>query len=295
MPPVSPTSQTTAINDTASVHPVISPPHIRPAAPATPAPTAKTLATSLTSCVVIPARMASTRLPDKMLLAETGKPLIQHTCEAAALAKKPASVWVATDHEAIEAAVRSFGGNVIMTDPDLPSGTDRVAEVARRLDDVDIVVNLQGDEPDLSGVAIDRAVALLEEHPEAVMSTLATPIRNRGQLDDPGCVKVVFDESGRALYFSRSPIPHPREWDESLLTTEPANFYQHVGLYAYRREFLLGLSKLPPCPLEQIERLEQLRVLNAGHQILVAVVDEPSFGIDTEHDYRTFVERRLKR
>ncbi len=294
MPPLTSSSHTTipdvTITGAAAPHPVINPPHLRPESFS---PSPATI--RLTSCVVIPARMASTRLPDKMLLCETGKPLIQHTCEAAAQARRPASVWVATDHTAIQAAVRGFGGNVMMTDPELPSGTDRVAEVARHLGDVDIVVNLQGDEPDLSGTAIDRAVALLEENPQAVMSTLATPIRNRAQLDDPACVKVVFDESGRALYFSRSPIPHPREWDESLLATDPANFHQHVGLYAYRRDFLLGLSELPPCPLEQIERLEQLRVLSAGHQILVAVVDEPSFGIDTEHDYRTFVDRHLRR
>ncbi|MCA9102021.1 MAG: 3-deoxy-manno-octulosonate cytidylyltransferase [Planctomycetales bacterium] len=241
-------------------------------------------ARALTSCVVIPARMASTRLPNKMLLAETGKPLIQHTCEAAARARRPTSIWVATDHPAIKAAVRRFGGNVMMTDVDLPSGTDRVAAVARQLADVDIVVNLQGDEPELSGEAIDRAVELLERFPQAVMSTLATPIRRRDQLEDPACVKVVFDQSGRALYFSRSPIPHAREWDDALLVAEPPHFYQHVGLYAYRRDFLLRLADLPPCRLEQIERLEQLRVLDAGEQIFVAVVDEPSFGIDTEQD-----------
>jgi 3-deoxy-manno-octulosonate cytidylyltransferase (CMP-KDO synthetase) len=121
------------------------------------------------------------------------------------------------------------------------------------------------------------------------MSTLATPIRSRKQLDDPACVKVVFDAHGRALYFSRSPIPHAREWNDALLASEPPNFFQHVGLYAYRRDFLLRLAKMPPTKLEMIERLEQLRVLEAGFSIIVGVVDEPTFGIDTPEDYAEFV------
>ena len=244
-----------------------------------------------TSHVVIPARLASTRLPQKLLLRETGKSMIQHTYEAARRAVRPSGICVATDHEAILAEVGRFGGEAEMTDPGAASGTDRVAEVARRLDEVEIVVNVQGDEPELSGESIDLAIRLLEENPEAVMSTLATPIRTREQLDDPACVKVVFDRHGRALYFSRSPIPHARQWDEQLLHAEPPHFYQHIGLYAYRREFLLQLAEMRPSELEQIERLEQLRVLEAGHAILVGVVDEPTIGIDTREDYRAFVER----
>ncbi len=246
-----------------------------------------------TSHIVIPARLASTRLPRKLLLEETGKPLICHTYDAALLAKRPDGVCVAADHEEIAEAVEAFGGNVEMTDPAARSGTDRVAEVAAKLENTDIIVNVQGDEPDLAGESIDLVIGLLEKNPDAVMSTLATPIRSRRQLEDPACVKVVFDGNNRALYFSRSPIPHVREWQDDLLDAEPACFYQHVGLYAYRRDFLLRLAKLPKCELEKLEKLEQLRVLNAGHSIVVGVVDEPTFGIDTPEDYRAFVERRL--
>ncbi len=248
-----------------------------------------------TSYVVIPARLASSRLPRKLLLNETGKPLVQHTYEAALRAAKPSGLCVAADHEEIAAAVRVFGGEVQMTSPHCASGTDRVAEVARNLNDVDILVNVQGDEPELAGSSIDRVIELLEENPQMVMSTLATPIRNRQQLNDPACVKVVFDERGRALYFSRSAIPHAREWHDELLAADPPHFYQHVGLYAYRREFLLQLAALPRTPLEKLENLEQLRVLENGHAIAVGVVDEPTVGIDTPEDYRAFVIRALSR
>jgi 3-deoxy-manno-octulosonate cytidylyltransferase (CMP-KDO synthetase) len=178
-----------------------------------------------------------------------------------------------------------------MTDPNAASGTDRVAEAARQLSDVDIVVNVQGDEPEIAGESIDLAIGLLEAAPDAVMSTLATPIRTRRQLDDPACVKVVFDSCGRAIYFSRSPIPFPRHWDEALLAADPPHFHQHVGLYAYRRDFLLRIAGLPQPAIERIECLEQLRVVHAGYPILVGVIDEPTFGIDTPADYRAFVEK----
>ena len=247
------------------------------------------------SFIVIPARLASTRLERKLLLSDTGKPLIQHTYEAARQASRPMGICVAADHREIFDEVRSFGGSVAMTDPEAASGTDRVAEVARSLSDVDIVVNVQGDEPELSGESIDLVIGLLEEDPTAVMSTLATPIRSRRQLEDPACVKVVFDTHGRALYFSRSPIPLARDWDDELLGADPAHFYQHVGLYAYRREFLLQLAEMPQSDTEKLERLEQLRVLEAGYAILVGVVDEPTVGIDTPDDYQRFVERHLSR
>ena len=249
----------------------------------------------MNSYIVIPARLESTRLPRKLLLCETGKPLIQHTYEAACRATRSLGVRVAADHEEIAAVVRGFGGQVEMTDPNAPSGTDRVAEVARHLTNADVIVNVQGDEPEIAGSAIDLAIWLLEANPTAVMSTLATPIRSRQQLNDPAGVKVVFDANKRAMYFSRSPIPHARQWDDSLLTAEPPHFYQHVGLYAYRREFLLQLADMKPSSLEQIERLEQLRVLEAGYQILVGVIDEPTIGIDTPEDYRAFVSRAASR
>jgi 3-deoxy-manno-octulosonate cytidylyltransferase (CMP-KDO synthetase) len=250
--------------------------------------------------IIIPARLASTRLPRKLLLSETGKPLIQHTYEAARRSTLATGVCVATDSAEIFDAVRAFGGQVEMTDPAALSGTDRVAELARRMTDTEIIVNVQGDEPEIAGESIDLAIALLEENPSAVMCTLATPIRSRRQLEDPACVKVVFAchcleqavPARRALYFSRSVIPYPRQWDDAWLLGDPPRFYQHVGLYAYRREFLLKLASLPPSPLEQIERLEQLRVLEAGYPILVEVIDEPTFGIDTPEDYRAFVEKQ---
>jgi 3-deoxy-manno-octulosonate cytidylyltransferase (CMP-KDO synthetase) len=244
---------------------------------------------------VIPARLASTRLPRKLLLAETGKTLVEHTYEAARTAAKPSGLVVAADHEEIATAVRAFGGQVRLTSPKCASGTDRVAEVARHLKDVDIVVNVQGDEPELPGESIDLAIELLEQNPQMMMSTLATPIRRRAVLDDPSCVKVVFDRGGRALYFSRSPIPHAREWRDELLAADPAHFHLHVGLYAYRREFLLRLSAMERTPLEKLENLEQLRVLENGFPLIVGVVAEPTMGIDTPEDYRAFVSRQQNR
>jgi 3-deoxy-manno-octulosonate cytidylyltransferase (CMP-KDO synthetase) len=249
------------------------------------------------SRIVIPARLASTRLPRKLLLAETGKPLIQHTYEAAQKARRTSGVCVAADCEEIAAVVRRFGGEVLLTSPDCASGTDRIAEVARQGGEADIFVNVQGDEPELSGEAIDLAVELLEQNPRAQMATLATPIRSREKLADPACVKVVMAEltegsnAFRALYFSRAAIPHAREWRDELLSAEPPAFFQHLGLYAYRREFLLQLGQLPRTPLERLENLEQLRVLENGFEILVGIVDEPTIGIDTPADYAAFVQR----
>ena len=248
----------------------------------------------LRSQIVIPARLESTRLPRKLLLRETGKTLLQHTYQAASKATRPDGLCVAADHEEIAAEVRRFGGHVQLTDPNAASGTDRVAEVANSLPDVDVIVNVQGDEPEIAGASIDLAIELLEQNPTAVMSTLATPIRSRQQLEDPACVKVVFDAAGSALYFSRSPIPHARRWEDALLGAETPHFYQHVGLYAYRRDFLLRLAEIPASSLENLERLEQLRVLQAGYKILVGVIDEPTVGIDTAADYRAFVSRARK-
>ena len=162
-------------------------------------PSAPSDRTYPSSHIVIPARLRSTRLPRKLLLRETGKTLIQHTYESALRAKLPEGVCVACDDAEIMEAVNSFGGRAVMTDPNAASGTDRVAEVARQLSDVEIVVNVQGDEPEIAGPSIDLAIELLAKNPEAVMSTLATPIRSRKQLEDPACVKVVFDAHGRAI------------------------------------------------------------------------------------------------
>ena len=244
------------------------------------------------SYIVIPARYGSTRLPHKMLLRETGKSLLQHTYEAACGAKKAAGVLVATDHAEIARDVESFGGEFVMTSPDCASGTDRVAEVARKLPRAEIIVNVQGDEPEISPTSIDRVIELLEENPTAGMSTAATPIQSPEQLINPACVKVVFDHSGRALYFSRSQIPFLRDSDPTAPFNDPPLWYLHLGLYAFRPDALLSVAGLPPSPLEQAEKLEQLRMLQAGRSILVGVVPHASSGIDTPDDYAAFVARR---
>ncbi len=236
------------------------------------------------TAIVIPARYASSRLPAKPLLRETGKYLIQHVYERACESKAHVAV-VATDDQRIFDAVKSFGGNVMMTRDDHPSGTDRVAEVAQQLD-ADIIVNLQGDEPMIEPGTLDLVARLLEDDREAVMATLAVPIRSLEAWRDPNCVKVVCDKVGRALYFSRSPIPFVRDGEPDFAT---ARFLQHLGLYAYRRDFLLELAKLPPEPIEVSEKLEQLRVLALGYRIQVGIVPHAHRGVDTPADYARFV------
>lgn len=241
--------------------------------------------------IIIPARLGSTRLPGKLLLAETGKPLIQHTYEAAVGAKRATRVLVASEDPAIVEVVRGFGGEACLTGSH-PTGTDRIAAAVRQLDGVGVVVNVQGDEPEIEPAAIDRVIELLEQFPAAVMATLATPIRDPQRFHDPACVKVVFESSGRALYFSRSPIPYLRDPQLDVRTAEPPLAYAHVGLYAYRRTLLEQLAELPPSPAEQAESLEQLRVLQAGLAIQVGVVPSACKGIDTWADYRAFVSRQ---
>jgi 3-deoxy-manno-octulosonate cytidylyltransferase (CMP-KDO synthetase) len=239
------------------------------------------------TAIVIPARYASTRLPAKALLRQTGKYLVQHVYERACQARHAAAVIVATDDPRIVAAVKSFGGQVVLTRRDHASGTDRVAEVAAGLD-VDLIVNLQGDEPLVEPASLDLLVELLERDPSAGMATLATPLGSLEQWHNPNCVKVVCDAEGRALYFSRSPIPFVRDGEPDF-AARPAWFLQHLGLYAYRRGFLLQLAKLPPAPLERLEKLEQLRVLALGHTIRVGVVPYASIGVDTYNDYERFL------
>jgi len=240
---------------------------------------------------VIPARLGSTRLPGKPLLSETGRPLIQHVVEQVRTALRPTRIVVATDDARIVAAVEAFGGEAMLTRADHPSGTDRVAEVSRTIPSAEIVVNVQGDEPEIPGAVIDHAIEVLLQDPSASMATLATPIRDRSVYENPACVKAVVGQNGRALYFSRSPVPCHRDGP-------PAHGilgHLHLGLYVYRREFLLRLTGLPPSPLEETEKLEQLRVLEAGEPIAIGLVDEPSVGIDTPEDYCRFVERWHKR
>jgi 3-deoxy-manno-octulosonate cytidylyltransferase (CMP-KDO synthetase) len=237
--------------------------------------------------IVIPARFASSRLPGKPLLRETGKYLIQHVYEQAAAATSASLVVVATDDERIRKAVEGFGGNVVMTRADHPSGTDRVAEVAAGLGS-HVVVNVQGDEPQLDPAAVDQLVGLLASDPGADMATLAAPLPDREAYLSPNVVKVVCDDRGRALYFSRSPIPMAREGEPDL-ASRPACYLQHLGVYAYRRAFLLKLAATPPHPLEEVEKLEQLRVLGTGGAIQVGRVAHAHRGVDTPADYEAFV------
>lgn len=239
------------------------------------------------TAIIIPARYASTRLPGKPLLRQTGKYLVQHVYERACQARRGESVVVATDDPRIVSAVESFGGQVVRTRRDHPSGTDRVAEVAGQLD-AELILNLQGDEPLIDPASLDLLFDLLRENPDAEMATLATPLHSLEQWHNPNCVKVVCDAKGRALYFSRSPIPYVRDGQPDF-ALRPARFLLHLGLYAYRRPFLMRLAALPPEPLEQLEKLEQLRVLALGHPIQVGVVEQSGFGVDTYDDYERFV------
>jgi 3-deoxy-manno-octulosonate cytidylyltransferase (CMP-KDO synthetase) len=243
--------------------------------------------------IVIPARYASTRLPGKPLLRQTGKYLIQHVYERARQARRIGSVVVATDDPRIVAAVESFGGRVVRTRRDHPSGTDRVAEVAERLD-ADVILNVQGDEPQVDPASLDLLVDLLDKDPTADMATLAAPLASEEQWRNPNCVKVVCDAAGRALYFSRSPIPYVRDGQPDF-AARPARFLLHLGLYAYRRPFLLQLAALPPEPVEELEKLEQLRVLAHGRRIQVGVVGHAAPGVDTYDDYLQFVEAERRR
>lgn len=240
--------------------------------------------------IVIPARYASSRLPGKPLLKSTGKYLVQHVYERALQAKCASKVMIATDDPRIAAATRAFDGQCVMTRRDHQSGTDRIAEVARNLDS-DVVINLQGDEPEIDPACLDLLPELLQRN-NAAVATLAVPIRDEETWQNPNCVKVVCDDAGRALYFSRSPIPYVRDGEPDFWG--PVRFLQHVGLYAYRRDFLLQLANQPPCPLEQAEKLEQLRVLAMGQTIQVGIVAHAGRGVDTFEDYERF-RKGLKR
>ncbi len=247
---------------------------------------------------LIPARLGSSRLPRKLLLSETGKPLIQHTWEAVRSSSCMDEVIVATDSPEIAAVVREFGGQAEVTG-EHPSGTDRIAEVVRRCcTDAELVVNVQGDEPEISPADLDYLVGMLRDAPHTEMATLATPIDDPLILSDPACVKVVRAADGRSLYFSRAPIPHardglPEDWMRNDHVAMESPWLLHLGVYAYRREFLLAFTEWPPGRLEQLEKLEQLRALEAGASIQVGIVRQASVGIDTRDDYARFVARMV--
>lgn len=225
---------------------------------------------------VIPARYASTRLPGKPLLDIAGKPMVEHTYRSAQMAQYVDEVVVATDDERIFSAVEKFGGKAMMTLPTHASGTDRLAEVAQKYNDVDVLINVQGDEPLIDPAIIDRLVQVMLAEPMLEMATVKT-LMDETEYNNPAAVKVVTDKEGYALYFSRSLIPYPRNEDNFAA-------YKHIGLYAYRKDFLLKFSSLPQGILEQIEGLEQLRALENGSKIKVLAVDSVAIGVDTEED-----------
>jgi 3-deoxy-manno-octulosonate cytidylyltransferase (CMP-KDO synthetase) len=240
---------------------------------------------------IIPARLQSTRLPRKLLLSETGRPLIEYTWRSASRARRLHQLIVAADSEEIAEAVSGFGGRCELTG-EHPSGTDRIAEIVRRCcPDGEIFVNIQGDEPEIDPANIDAVVQALVDCPTAQMATLATPMHSLEQVQASSCVKVVAGKDGRALYFSRAPIPFCRDRDPEEVLAAEHPWMLHIGIYAYRRDFLLELTQLPPSRLEQFEKLEQLRALEAGARIQVAIVEHHSVGIDTPEDYARFVAR----
>lgn len=217
--------------------------------------------------------------------------MIQHVYEAVRGARRLDRVIVATDDERIAAAVRAFGGEVEITRADHPTGTDRVAEVAARLN-ADLIINVQGDEPEMDPASIDALVDTMARRPEAPVGSLACKFSNPADVLNPACVKVVLDTNGHALYFSRSLIPYPR--DAGGQVDDPGRWLLHLGIYAYRPAFLKRLTATPPTDLERVEQLEQLRVLYLGEKIAMAVVERHSTGIDTPEQYAAFVERYQK-
>lgn len=281
---------------------------------------------------VIPARYDSTRFAGKVLAKETGKYLIQHTCEQACKAKLPEKVILATDSKKVVAAAREFGAECVMTSPDHQSGTDRIAEAVMKIADSgqriadssqkkdlhaehytlnanDIVVNLQGDEPEIDPANIDYLAEMLMDNPDCPMATLSAEFQSAEQVADPNIVKVVIAWSaqrgadrkklnakryplnadcGKAIYFSRSVIPYDRD---AAGVGSVQQYLRHLGIYAYRKEFLLRITSLPQTPLERIEKLEQLRAIENGCSILVGKVKHTCDGIDTPEQYAEFVKR----
>ena len=227
---------------------------------------------------IIPARYASTRLPGKPLKDICGKPMICRVYERAKLAKSVDEVIVATDDERIFQAVEKNFGRAMMTRADHKTGTDRLAEVAEKFSDVDVVVNVQGDEPLIEPSLIDELIAQFDDE-NLQMATVAVELDDEDEMKNPNNVKVIFDKKNNALYFSRSLIPYPRNVGK-------AKVYKHIGIYAYRRNFLLDYAKMPSTPLEESESLEQLRALENGYKIRVIISNSQFIGVDTEEDLK---------
>ena len=237
---------------------------------------------------IIPARWASTRFPGKPLVNLRGKPLVQHVWERANRAKRVGRVIIATDDMRIAEAAFDFGAEVALTSPKHPTGTDRLAEVAGKLKSAAIILNVQGDEPDIAPSTIDRLVGALQDDPGLGMVTAANPVTDLADVQNPHVVKVVTDLAGRALYFSRSVIPHDRDGHRGI------RYLRHQGIYGYRRKVLLAFVKWKPTPLEQAEKLEQLRALEHGIAIGVIVVRRGSVGVDVPGDVAK-AERALRK
>jgi 3-deoxy-D-manno-octulosonate cytidylyltransferase len=225
---------------------------------------------------VIPARFGSTRLPGKPLADIAGKPMIQRVYERVTNAKKPEVFIVATDDQRVYDAVQSFGGTVVMTDANHPTGTDRLAEVAQQYTDLDVIINVQGDEPMIDANLIDQLAELFESDDALQMATVATPLLEE-EYDEPSAVKVILNKRNDAMYFSRSLIPYPRH---DFVNTP----LKHIGIYAYRRQFLLDYAKMEPTAAEQTESLEQLRALENGFAIRVITTNKRFVGVDTPED-----------
>ncbi len=248
---------------------------------------------------IIPARWASTRFPGKPLAQIKNKPMIQWVVEQARKASRISEVIVATDDDRILDAVIGFGGKAVMTSQDHVSGSDRIAEVASGMN-CDIVVNIQGDEPLIPPENIDQVVGCLDRNPTLNVATLMMPVHESDEITDPNVVKVVADQKGRALYFSRSAIPfHRDEWkigeNVSKVKIESAKrVFKHIGLYAYTRSFLLEYTRMSPTPIEQLEQLEQLRILEHGYPIQVEVTEKLSMGVDRVEDLEK-IERFLEK
>ncbi len=243
---------------------------------------------------IIPARFGSTRFPGKALARQTGKFLIQHVYEQVIAARLVNRCIVATDDQRIVDAVRSFDGEVVMTSAEHTCGTDRIAEVARGLGGTpdDIILNVQGDEPEIEPAYLDLLIDRLEADSACPSATLACPFPPTADPRDPNCVKVVCDCRGRALFFSRALIPYSPEADA---VTGEADWLLHLGVYAYRRAFLLDFATWEPSTLERVEHLEQLRILENGYAMAVVVVQHACAGIDTPEDYEKFVARHQAR
>lgn len=236
------------------------------------------------AAIIIPARYASTRLPGKPLIKINGKTIIQWVYERACLSKLAQDVIIATDDERIFQSVQEFGGHVKMTSSSHQSGSDRIAEIAKENPDIEIIVNVQGDEPLISPESIDNAINCLISDKDADISTLIREITSKEEILNPNIVKVITDNSGKALYFSRAAIPYEREAGQT-------KFYAHIGLYAYKRNSLLKMTELKQTNLEKAECLEQLRALQNGMIIKTALVDYKPIGIDTPADLEEFKQR----